>query len=150
MINGLPRGRVFVDRGLALRRTEGSCLIVLPCPSEPSAAEASSQATVPSRRHVSALTIAGMMACGLLLSGCGGGVAEHGTSLPVAAAPTDLDTARPPPQTVTQAPLLPPVPSNDPTQTLPPAMRNLEHLYSEDEQARIQADLAAAAARAQR
>ncbi|MDR3497490.1 MAG: hypothetical protein P4L82_23095 [Ancalomicrobiaceae bacterium] len=80
------------------------------------------------------------------LAACSGGIAET-DGIPRAAAPAaDLDTAKPPPQTVTQTPLLPPVPSSTTVdaspQYVPPPV---EHLYTEDEQAKIEAELAAAA-----
>ncbi|MDR3375958.1 MAG: hypothetical protein P4L98_19715 [Ancalomicrobiaceae bacterium] len=87
---------------------------------------------------------AGVMA----LVACSGGIAETG-GVPVAAAPqADLDTAKPPPRTVTETPLLPPVQTTPnplfeaDSRYVPPPV---EHLYSEDEQAKIEAELAAAA-----
>ena len=92
-------------------------------------------------RPVAAL---GLMA----LVACSGGIAETG-GIPAAAVPTaELDTAKRPPQTVTETPLLPPVQSTPNSlfeansRYVPPPV---EHLYSEDEQAKIEAELAAAA-----
>ena len=87
---------------------------------------------------------AGLMA----LVACSGGIAETG-GVPVAAVPqADLDTAKPPPRTVIETPLLPPVQTTTnplleaSSRYVPPPV---EHLYSEDEQAQIEAELAAAA-----
>ena len=105
-------------------------------------------ALVPQGRRAGGLVAGGcatvlLMALGL--AGCGGGVAETGAT-PMASTSADLDTARPPPRTVSQTPLLPPMPAQaDVSPGIPPAMMNIEHLYSEDEQARIESDLTAAA-----
>ena len=104
------------------------------------------------------------LAAALALSGCAGG--SEAMTRPVLATPTaDLDTARPPPQTVTSAPLLPPVPEAPATPTAPvdtsstgAASETLretpplqyDHLYSDDEQQQIKSDLVSAATKAQK
>jgi hypothetical protein len=66
----------------------------------------------------------------------------------------DLDTAKPPPQTVTSTPLLPPMPDDKPE---PPAASGpaaitaplqYDPLYTDEEQFRIQTDLTKAATKA--
>jgi hypothetical protein len=92
----------------------------------------------------------------ICVTGCSGGV--ESINQPQIAPQTDLDTAKPPPQTVTSTPLLPPVPeppataapsgglpAQAPATSEPPLQ--YDQLYSDDEQLRIKADLAAAAAK---
>jgi hypothetical protein len=97
------------------------------------------------------------MAAYLALAGCSGGVnpdLSAGQEVPA----SDLDTAKPPPRTVTSMPLLPPVPepaaTSAPVGSLPPAGDEQQspipynELYSDDEQARIRSELTAAASKA--
>jgi hypothetical protein len=81
----------------------------------------------------------------LALAACAGGAGEAVNTPALSATPTDLDTARQPPQTVTQMPLLPPVNEPQPVTEAPSAPPAAQHLYTEDEQARIQAELDALA-----
>jgi hypothetical protein len=92
----------------------------------------------------------------LILTGCSGG-ADTMTQPLVPLPAADLDTSRPPPTTVTSTPLLPPVPetgagqpaaTSQPSDTGEPPLQ-YEHLYSEEEQAKIAADLAGSGAKAQ-
>ncbi len=81
----------------------------------------------------------------LALAACSGGMGETVGSSLITVPNAELDTAKPPPQTVTQTALQPPptVPGAS-ANGLPPTIWNTEHLYSEDERAKIEAELAAA------
>ncbi len=92
-----------------------------------------------------------MLAASFVLSACSGG-SEAMTQPSVPAPAADLDTAKAPPRTVTSSPLLPPMPADNAQPSDPAAAAapmQYEHLYSDDEQTKIQQDLIAAAARAQ-
>lgn len=94
-----------------------------------------------------AVAIAPILGLALSLAGCAGGdpASDADVVAPVASTPG----------AVSRAPLLPPVPepaaskpATDSTWSTSSPPLEYDHLYSEDEQAKLQADLMAAAARA--
>ena len=108
---------------------------------------------VPSHPVKSLAFVAVLGFCAVLgLQGCSGG--SDAMSRTMNSAQTeDLDTAKPPPSTVSKTPLLPPVPNQPAEQqadaviATPPL--EYDHLYSDEDQERIRRELSAAAAKLQ-